>query len=411
MLSVPLLRAVVRFEAGKVRPWMGLRNAIGTAIPVVIGAAMGQPAGGMVAGIGALNVAVADGTDPYAHRSRRMVAASLLCSLSVVVAGLTSGAWFIALILAAGAFVAGIMVAAGPAEADIGVVALVTLITFSAQPMSPDRALVSGLLALGGGLFQTALAIASWPLRRSMPERRALSALYLELARAAAAASPATEAPPASQQSTEAQQALAALDARDSVDAERFLALLSQAERIRLSLLSLARLRTRIARESGAEAVTSALEPCATLTSQVLQQVGARLLREEDADPSPASLKQLAQISTQLRNACRACSPPRRPCSATPAPRSMRSPGSFAPSSRSLRKPPGVVWLSSNGANPRTRGNSRPPEPGRRSQPGSPPTSAWSRLRFATPCASPSASPSARSSEAACTGGARTGCR
>ena len=180
-----------------------------------------------------------------------MLIASVFCSLAVVAGGLAGGTWAIAPILAAGAFAAGMMVAFGPAQADLG----------HDRAGYPDRvfgeafAFRAGarfrLLALGGGLFQTALVLALWPLRRHTPERRALSALYLELARAADAPSPVTEAPPASRESTEAQQALAALDARDSLDAERYLALLSQAERIRLALLLLARLRIRIGRETG----------------------------------------------------------------------------------------------------------------------------------------------------------------
>jgi len=298
----------MRFEAGKVRPWMGLRHTIGIVLPVVTGAVMGHAAGGMIAGIGALNVAVADGTDAYVRRARRMIAASAFCSLAVVAGGIAGGTFGISAILAAGAFAAGMMVAAGPTEADIGAITLVTLIVFSAQSLSSRQALTSGMLALGGGLFQTALAIAFWPLRRKTPERRALSALYLELARAAAAASPATEAPPASRESTEAQQALAALDARDSIESERYLALLSQAERIRLALLTLARLRVRIGRETGTEAETAILDQCALLTSQALEHVGESLRLGNAADPQPELVRQMARLAEKFRQACRACS-------------------------------------------------------------------------------------------------------
>jgi len=287
---------------------MGIRHTIGIVLPIVAGSVMGHPASGVVAGIGALNVAVADGADAYVHRARRMIVASAFCSLAVVAGGIAGGTFGISAILAAGAFAAGMMVAAGPTEADIGVIALVTLIVFSAQSLSPRQALTSGILALGGGLLQTALAVAFWPLRRTFPERRALSALYLDLARTAAAASPATEAPAASRESTEAQQTLAALDARDSIESERYLALLSQAERIRLALLTLARLRVRIGREPGTEAVTAVLDRCALLASQALQQVGESLRRGDAADPLPELLREMARHAEKIRQACRACS-------------------------------------------------------------------------------------------------------
>ncbi len=298
-----LWRAVIRFDAGKVRLRMGLRQTAGVVLPLAIGAMAGNAAGGMIAGLGALNVAVADGTDSYVFRARRMLAASALCSLAVVVGGLTGSAWAMVPILAGSAFVAGMLAAVGTAESDIGIIILVTLIVFSAKPVPSERALASGLLSLGGGLFQTALSLAFWPLRRHAPESRALAALYLELARAAASQSPITEAPPASAESTAVQQALAALAARDSLDAERCLALASQAERIRLSLLLLARLRIRIGREPGTEKVTGILERLASLASEALRYVGELLDRRETPNPMPQLAPRMARLAQDLRRA------------------------------------------------------------------------------------------------------------
>src|SRR6202050_5963471 len=83
------------------------------------------------------------------------------------------------------AFAAGMMAAVGETPSNIGVMTLATLIVFAAQAMTPVAALESGLLAFGGGLLQTGLAVASWPMRRYGPEGRALAALYSELARSA----------------------------------------------------------------------------------------------------------------------------------------------------------------------------------------------------------------------------------
>ena len=289
---------------------MGLRNTIGVVAPVVIGSLTGNAASGMISAIGALNVAVGDGTDPYIHRARRMLFTSALCFLAVVAGELAGDSWWIPPVLAATAFAAGMMVAVGTAEADIGTITLVTLIVFSAKPASSVQALTAGLLALAGGLLQTALVLVFWPLRRYAPESRAVSALYLAMARAATADAPVSEAPPASRESTEAQQALSGLDARDSVDAERYLALLSQAERIRLSLLALARLRMRIAREAGTEHITGLLNRFAALASEALRNVGEALVRRNASNPLPDIAQQIGQLSLELRRACGGCPTP-----------------------------------------------------------------------------------------------------
>ena len=55
--------------------------------------------------------------------------------------------------------IAGMMVSLGTTPGDIGTVSLVVLVVFAAQPMAPQKALISGLLATAGGLFQTLLSV------------------------------------------------------------------------------------------------------------------------------------------------------------------------------------------------------------------------------------------------------------
>ncbi|HEV3196779.1 MAG TPA: hypothetical protein VGZ73_02705 [Bryobacteraceae bacterium] len=50
-------------------PWLALRNAIGVAVPLAIGAAATPPSG-LIDATGALNVAFSDGSEPYRHRLR-----------------------------------------------------------------------------------------------------------------------------------------------------------------------------------------------------------------------------------------------------------------------------------------------------------------------------------------------------
>jgi uncharacterized membrane protein YccC len=273
---------LVRFEKAKVIPWIALRNAFGVALPLVLGAAIGRVPAGLIAAIGALNVSYSDGPEPYPQRARRMLVSTCCCALAVAAGGLL-GREHLLLILLAGlsAFVAGTMVAVTQTAADIGVMSLATLIVFAAQAMAPEVALQSGLLAFGGGLLQTILAIASWPVSRYAPERRALAAFYTSLAQAAGTGAQALAAPdlppPASAESTQAQSAVSALAGDGSVEAERIAALLSQAERIRLSILTIARLRVRLAREPDGAAEAAILDDALAAVSRAMAEIAEAL--------------------------------------------------------------------------------------------------------------------------------------
>ena len=45
---------VTRFDWSKVTPWMALRNAVGVALPLAIGAAIGDPGGALIMSLGAV---------------------------------------------------------------------------------------------------------------------------------------------------------------------------------------------------------------------------------------------------------------------------------------------------------------------------------------------------------------------
>jgi uncharacterized membrane protein YccC len=295
-------QTVIRYDAAKVTPWLALRNAIGLAVPLVAGVALGQLSAGLIAGTGALNVAFSDSQEPYRQRARRMLAASALvgfavfagalCGHNQVIAVVTSTVW---------AFAAGMLVALSPAAADLGAVSLVVLVVYGAFPMSPEKAAVSGMLAFGGGVLQTLLAVAFWPLRRYAPERRALGELYRELARTAASPIRAIEAPPASAQSTQAHNSLATLDRDHSIEADRYRSLLIQAERIRLSVMTLARLRTRIQREDPPNPAGEILDRYFVLSSRMLISLGSSLVAGEAAG-APEELEELDDLAEQLRD-------------------------------------------------------------------------------------------------------------
>src|SRR5262249_30357050 len=133
------------------------------------------------------------------------------------------------------AFTVGMLVATSQTAADIGTITLVTLIVYGAQPAPFGRALTSGLLIVVGGLIQTALSVSLWPVHRFRPEGRAPGRLYESLAQPPHADAQASNPPPATAAILTARDALAGLRDGRSVESERYLALFSQAERMRLA--------------------------------------------------------------------------------------------------------------------------------------------------------------------------------
>lgn len=294
---------VRRYQADKVNPWLGFRNAIGVTLPLAGGAAFGSIAAGLAMSSGALNVAFRDSDAPYTQRARQLLAGSIVAGLTVFAATLCGANNSLALALTTvWAFTAGMLVAVDQATADLGVMSLVMLLVYAAVPQTPQRAALAGLFALAGGLLQTALALALWRVHRYDPERRALGNLYLALARAAVSPPEnAAQAPPATPQSVAAQNALAALERDHSVESERFQLLLIQAERMRLALLASSRLRTRISREVPGNPTLAVLDRYLDLYSRVMNQIASALMAGEPVSVPSESLEQLNQLADSLR--------------------------------------------------------------------------------------------------------------
>ena len=273
-------RGALHVDLAKMQPWIALRNAVGVSAPLAAGIALGMPLGGLAVASGALNVAYSDGHDPYRQRGKRMLASSLLCAIAVMAGGLAGHHNAAAVALAMiWAFGSGMAIALGPHAEGLGVISLVVLVVYSAQSLTPERALQAGALAFVGGLLQMLLSLALWPVRVYEPERRALANLYVALGRAACSPAELMTAPPPAEPSTRAQEALAARAADHSVDSERFRALLGQAERIRLHLFMLGRLLRRMRREKFGFAPAEMVESFLESAAQVMTAIGTSLER------------------------------------------------------------------------------------------------------------------------------------
>jgi uncharacterized membrane protein YccC len=240
------------FDRSKMGYSVALRNAAGMVLSLVLGTATQIAFGGPAAACGALFVSYSDGSDPYRHRAIRMIASSVTLTFAAFLGGMFGHDRFGLGVVAGGAaFVAGMAVALGQTAADIGMMALVMLTIFAGQRLTLRDSVETALLALLGGLIQTALSLAFWPVRRYEPERRALALLFMEIGRTATQPIGPGDAPPATVQSSKTQDALRSLRQDSGVVSERFLSLLNQAERARLCVITL--LRMQAALESNAQ--------------------------------------------------------------------------------------------------------------------------------------------------------------
>jgi uncharacterized membrane protein YccC len=290
------------FDKQMMSPAKAFRNALGVALPLIGGFLLGMPRGGLVMGSGALNVAYSDGSDPYRARAKRMLSSSFWCALAIFLGAISQKHIAVAVVIATlWAFVAGLLVSLSAAAGDLGVISLVSLLIYAAQPLTPQQAAVSGLLAFAGGLLQTLLSIALWPVQRYDPERRALAGFYQELANIAEAPLRASAAPPATLLSAKAQEALTGLSNERSLEALRYRSLLNQAERMRLSLMMLGRLRVRMDRESPGYRGIELLNQFLRKAGQGLEIISRDLLSNENPKANNALFAEMEGLTQELQ--------------------------------------------------------------------------------------------------------------
>jgi len=296
-------KILISFDRSKLAPNMAFRNAAGMVLSLALGTASHVAFGGPAASLGALFASYSDGTDPYRHRALRMLAASATIAFAAFLGGMFGQVKFgVGVMAAATAFVAGMVVAFGQTAADIGMVSLVMLTIFSGQVFTPGSLLESCLLALAGGLVQTALSVALWPVRRYEPERRALAALYVELARTTRESIKPGDAPPATVHASRAREALRSLRQDRGEASLRLQSVLSQAERTRLSVITLLRMQAELKpkEQTGGEAET--LSRFLGAGGRALAAIGESLLGGTGKESLQDQLAMMNELSEELRS-------------------------------------------------------------------------------------------------------------
>lgn len=288
-----LRRDIFHVDRSRVSVWVALRNTVGVVLPLAVGAAEGHLGTGLTVAIGALNVAFSDRPGPYRLRTVRMLATTLAAALSSFLGVLTAHAGWgdVALVVVWG-LAAGMLAALGPAATQIGTAAVILLLVLGAQsaqlPFSATHAVWVGLFVALGGLLQSVLSVAAWPLRRFGPERRALAALFGQLAATARRPSESETAPPVTDAMSETTALLSGVGSDRGRVAEALRSLAADAERIRGEVLALAAARARLAGpndRSAGDLVGAVLEAAAVAMVAV-----AGTLRGEDTGETGATL-------------------------------------------------------------------------------------------------------------------------
>ncbi|HET6878111.1 MAG TPA: FUSC family protein [Jatrophihabitans sp.] len=245
-----LLRSAARLDRAQSDPVVSLRNAVGVAAPLAVGTLLGNPAFGLPTTIGAIQCAFADRPGPYRLRTLRMLGTGLAAAVTsgLAVAASTSDAGSVVLLFVL-AFTAGMLQAGGPSATQVGTASVAAALVIGHAPQPPGVAVHVALLVLAGGVLQTVLAVAAWPLGRHRPERLALGALYRELARAAKQPAGTRIGPPAGQALLTVRDTLYGLGHDHGSSVEAYRVLLDEAERIRREILIAGALIERLAAE------------------------------------------------------------------------------------------------------------------------------------------------------------------
>lgn len=248
----------MRLDHSVADPWVALRNAVGFTAPMVIGELAGSISTALPACAGALLTSFADQPGPYRLRTLRWSAVAigvgLYSGLSVAASGSTLES---VVLLTVASFAVGLLVAAGDNAYTLGTLAILCGIVLGHVAQPSSVAVSVGLLVTAGAVGQGLLAILARPAARHRPERLVVTALYGQLAAAARQPGNREATRPASAAVEAARHALYGPgNAGPSVDHYRNL--LSEAERIRSEIITLAALADRLAADDagdGAQAV------------------------------------------------------------------------------------------------------------------------------------------------------------
>ncbi len=231
----------LRLDFSQSDPVVAARNAVGIAVPLVIGVAVGSIPVAVFGGVGAMFAAFADRPGSYRVRFSRMGMTSLAAGIGGGLSVLTSHSVLLSLLLiAVFSFTSGMLMALGPVVAQIGIAGTAVAIVLNRFELPPASALGIGAVVVAAGLFQALLAIAGWPVHRHAPERAVLSSVYEALAQRTRSPHPKMMTPGAGVKLDAARATITGFGHGHGPSMQSYRGLLDEAERIRLEVIALA---------------------------------------------------------------------------------------------------------------------------------------------------------------------------
>ncbi|MEU9284477.1 FUSC family protein [Streptomyces sp. NPDC048275] len=164
-------------------PWAAAaRAAIAMALPLAIGLAVGNPAYGALASMGALSGVIGDTADAYRMRILNIAVPQLFGAIGVTIGALVHGHGWVAVGALTGvALISGMISTIGSVASVSGLLLLLNCVIGAGLPL-PGAWWLAPLLMSGGGLLVLALALLAWPLRSGVPERAAVAQTYRTVA-------------------------------------------------------------------------------------------------------------------------------------------------------------------------------------------------------------------------------------
>ncbi|MFI2431430.1 FUSC family protein [Streptomyces sp. NPDC018693] len=163
------------------------RAALAMTLPLAIGLAVGRPAYGALAAMGALSGVIGDTADAYRMRLLNIAVPQLFGAVGIALGSAVHGHGWTAVAAVTGvALVSGMMSTIGAVASVSGLLLLLNSVVGAGLPMPGDWWLAP-LLVTGGGALVLVLALLAWPLRGGVPERAAVADTYRAVAELLAA--------------------------------------------------------------------------------------------------------------------------------------------------------------------------------------------------------------------------------
>lgn len=178
-----LAATVGTFDRSSLEPGFALRCTIGVAIPLAVAAALGKPALGVAAAIGAFITGFTSLQGIYRTRLTAVLVAALGMAATSFAGALASHSTPATIaVTALAAYACGTIGQLGPAAATVALNSFIAFVLFSSQPLSLEAAAQQSILVLAGGAIQALLVLVAWPFERRGAERAALADVYRRLA-------------------------------------------------------------------------------------------------------------------------------------------------------------------------------------------------------------------------------------